>query len=156
MLTKGKEAAGRASARPFDDLVPEAARLTSGQVQAARASACLALGPLLVAVAPIAESARRWLYLVALAALWLLIVRAVLRQSASRRWTPIAAGTGIALLGEASRMAFAATGNVVFLHGANSLRIAAYIVLIAGFLAIVRRQKSDNGHASVLDGAIVG
>src|SRR4051812_3636848 len=116
MLTKGREAAGRTSARPSDDLVPKVARLTSGQVHAARASAGLALGPLLVAVAPVGESARRWLYLLALAALWLFIVRAVSRQSASRPWTPIAAGMGIALVGEVSRMVFAATGNVVFLH----------------------------------------
>ena len=96
MLPNPKQATGDAPARPADDLVPEAARIARGRVQAAR---------LLAGAAARAgrwsrsrrsrESARRLLYLGALV-LRLGVHRARGRraQSAPRRWTGIAVGTG--------------------------------------------------------------
>jgi diguanylate cyclase (GGDEF)-like protein/PAS domain S-box-containing protein len=156
MLPNSMHATGDASARPADDLVPEAAQIARGRLQAARIFAGAAIVPVVVALPPVGESARRGMYLAALVFVWAFIVHAVARQDAPRRWTLIAVGTGFVVLGEVAHTLFAITGNVAFLHGGDGFRIVAYGTLVVGFCAIVRRLNPDKGGASVVDAAIVG
>ena len=61
------------------------------------------------------------------------------------------------MLGEGAGTLFVTSGRVAFLHDADALRVAAYLVLVLSFGLIVRRSASgDDTRASVLDGAIVG
>ena len=50
------------------------------------------------------------------------------RRRAVGRASPL--GTGLVVLGEAVRTLFVTSGQVAFLHGADALRIAAYLVLV--------------------------
>jgi diguanylate cyclase (GGDEF)-like protein/PAS domain S-box-containing protein len=156
MLPNAKPATGDTSARPTDDLVPEAVQISRVRLPGIRMFAGAALVPLVVAALPVSESTRRLVYLAALVALWAIVAHAVTQQGVSRRWTLVAAGTGLIVLGEAARVLLATAHNVAFLHAADAMRIAAYVVLVIGFCTIVRRQNPDDGRASVLDGAIVG
>src|SRR5438876_2261054 len=148
--------AGDPSARPSDEFVPEVDRSPRARMQKARPFASAVLAPALIAVAPLSDSARRLLYLGALALVWSFIVTAVVRRRAPRRWTGIAVGTGLAVLGEVARTVFVTSGHVAFMRGADAFRIAAYLVLVLGFRAIVRDADPDDERASVLDGAIAG
>ena len=57
---------------------------------------------------------------------------------------------------EAARTLFATSDNVTYVRVADGFRIGAYVVLAVSLAILVRRQSSDTGRASVLDGAIVG
>src|SRR5437763_1000981 len=148
--------AGDPSARPSDEFVPEVDRSPRARMRKARPFASAVLAPAFIAVVPLSDSIRRLLYLGALALVWSFIVTAVVHQRPPRRWTGIAVGTGLAILGEAARTLFTTSGHVAFMHGADALRIAAYLVLVLGFRAIVRDANPDDERASVLDGAIAG
>ncbi len=147
---------GDPSARPSDEFVPEVERSPRARIQKARLFATVMLAPAVIAVVPVSGSVRRLLYLGALALVWSFIVTAVVRRRGPRRWTGIAVGAGLAVLGEAARTLFVTSGDVAFIRGADALRIAAYLVLVLGFRAIVRDADPDDGRASVLDGAIAG
>ncbi|HEV7526069.1 MAG TPA: EAL domain-containing protein [Acidimicrobiia bacterium] len=155
MLRKEKQT-GAVPARPADDLVPGAGRESRGRLRAVARVAAAAVVPVLFLVAPVDGPARRFLYVGALTLVWAFVVGAVVRRRAPRRWTGVAIGTGLAVLGEAARMLSLSSGTNAFLQASDGLRIAAYVVLVVGFGAIVRTRNSDNGRASVLDGAIVG
>jgi diguanylate cyclase (GGDEF)-like protein/PAS domain S-box-containing protein len=144
------------SARPSDEFVPEADRGPRPKMHRARLVAGVVLAPAAIAVAPLGDSVRRLVYLGALVLVWSFIVQAVVRPRAPRRWTGIAVGTGLAVLGEGTRTLFVTSGQVAYLHGADALRIAAYLVLVISFRAIVRDTDPDDRRASVLDGAIAG
>jgi len=156
MRTITRQSVGGARARRADDFVPGAARPTSGRVESVRVLAVAVAAPVVLAIAPMGDSTRRFVYLGALVLAWWFIVRAVRRQHPSRRWRGVAVGTGLAVLGEGARTVFVTSGQIAFLHGADALRIAAYLVLVLAFGAIVRHSDSENARASVLDGAIVG
>jgi diguanylate cyclase (GGDEF)-like protein/PAS domain S-box-containing protein len=156
MRTITRQSSGGARARRADDFVPGLAHVSPGQAHSARLLACAVVAPVFLAVAPVNDSIRRFLYLGALALAWSFIVRAVAGQHRPRRWTGVAVGTGLAVLGEAARTYFVTSGHIAFLHGADALRIAGYVVLVLTFGAIVRHSDSENARASVLDGAIVG
>ena len=146
----------RAAARSSDEFVPEgAAPVVPVRANDVLYAASAVVVPLVLVVAPVADSARRIAYLIALAALWVLILRAA-RNRSRRRWTGIAAATGLIVLSEVARTAFVSSGRVLFLHGADLIRIVAYVILVLSFRAIVRHKDADRGRASVLDGAIVG
>ncbi len=51
---------------------------------------------------------------------------------------------------------FAGSANVAYLRVADGFRIGAYIILAVSLGAVVRPRNTENGRASVLDGAIVG
>jgi diguanylate cyclase (GGDEF)-like protein/PAS domain S-box-containing protein len=150
-----KQSSGGARARA-DDFVPGFARVSLGRGRSVRLLTCAVLAPVALAVAPASDSARRLLYLGALGLMWTFIVRAVRDQRSLRRWTGVAVGTGLVILGEGARTYFVTSRQIAFLHGADALRIAAYLVLVVSFGAIVRHSDSENARASVLDGAIVG
>jgi diguanylate cyclase (GGDEF)-like protein/PAS domain S-box-containing protein len=156
MVTIAKHSTGAAPPRPADEFVPGATRSAFDRLPRARLVAGVVLAPLVVGLAPLGATPRRFAYVAALALIWSLVARAVVRQKAGHRWTGIVIGTGLALAGEVARAAFVTSGHVVLLHGADTLRIAAYLVLAVSFVAVVRHADADNGRASVLDGAIVG
>ena len=144
------------SARPSDEFVPEVDRGPLTGMRKSRVVAGAVLAPALIAVVPLSDSIRRLVYLGALALIWSLIVRAILRGRAPRRWTGIPIGTALLVLGEVSRVLFVVSGRIAFLRGGDALRIAAYLVLVLGFRAIVRSTDPDDRRASFLDGAIAG
>ncbi len=144
-------------ARPADEFVPGGSgRAAAVRFRSARTVAFVVVAPVIVAAIPVSGSVRRLVYLGALVLVWSFIVRAMLREGAPRAWRGIVVGTGLVVVGEAARTLFVTTGHVDLLRAADGLRIAAYLLLIVTFGVIVRRQHSDNGHASALDGAIVG
>jgi diguanylate cyclase (GGDEF)-like protein/PAS domain S-box-containing protein len=156
MLPIAKPSAGRVPARPADDFVPGPARGARGRIQAARLIVAAVIAPIFVAAVPAGGSLRRLLYVGALVLVWACIVCGVARRRPSRPWIGIAIGAGLVVVGEIARTLFVTSADVVFLHSADALRIAAYLAFTVSFVVIVRRRKSENGRASVLDGAIVG
>jgi len=156
MLSHAKQPAVGARTRSTDEFVPGAAPDLGDHLDKLRLGAGALLAPAVVTLAPVGDSARRLMYLGALILIWALVVRAVTLRPGARGWTGIAIGTGLAVLGEGARTLFVTTGTVIFLHGADALRIAAYLVIVASFGAVVRHRDADNGRASVLDAAIVG
>ncbi len=154
MLPNASHPAGGKSARPSDEFVPGAARETRLHLSRVRVFVGAVLAPLVVTLAPVDPAVRRVLYLAALVVVWAFLVRAIV--SRRRHWAGVAVGTGLVVLGEVARTLFVTSGQVAFLHGADGLRIAGYLVLIVSFGSIVRHSDGENGRASVLDGAIVG
>jgi diguanylate cyclase (GGDEF)-like protein/PAS domain S-box-containing protein len=157
MLLMTNHPTGDQSARPTDEFVPEAdARRARAGLRRAYLVAAAVAAPIAIAVVPGSDSVRRLVYLGALVLVWSFIVATVVRRTSARRWTGIVVGTGFAVLGEAARTWFVVSGQVAFLHSSDALRLAAYLALILGFGAILRHTDSDDGRASVLDGAIAG
>ena len=156
MRAMGKQSVGGARARRADDFMPGIARVAPWRTHSGGLLACALSAPVLLAAAPTGDSVRRVLYLGALVLMWTFIMRAVSGQERPRRWTGVAVGTALVLLSEGVRTGFVISGQVALLHGADALRIAAYLVLVVSFGAIVRHSDSENARASVLDGAIVG
>ena len=68
------------------------------------------MAPAVLVAVPLSDSVRRLVYLCALALVWSLIVNAVLHERAPRRWTGIAIGTGLMVLGEAAHVLFVVSG----------------------------------------------
>src|SRR5690349_18658549 len=106
----------RAAARPSDEFVPEGAAVVAPpRVAFVWYTAGAFVLPLVLVLAPISDSVRRIAYLVALGVVWAFIFRAA-RKRSMRRWTGIAAGTGLVVLSEIARTAFVTTGRDVFIH----------------------------------------
>jgi diguanylate cyclase (GGDEF)-like protein/PAS domain S-box-containing protein len=156
MLATAQPAAARPPGRPADDLVPGPARDERGRRRVALQVAVAVIAPLVVAVAPVDTSVRRVVYIGVLALVWTGIVRAVVRRGRSGAWIGIVFGAGVIVAGEAARTAFASSANVGYLRLADGLRVGAYAVIAVSVGALVHRRNSENGRASVLDGAIVG
>jgi hypothetical protein len=156
MLPISNRESGATPARPTDEFVPEASRTPRVTLHVLGLLAGAVVAPVAVALIPVADPARRLVYLGVLVVVWSFIVRAVVRRPSPRRWTGIAIGTGFAILGESARTLFVSSGQIALLHGADVLRITAYVILAFSFGVIVRHENSENGRASVLDGAIVG
>jgi len=146
----------QAAARPSDEFVPEGAGPGApGAGTLARYVAGSVIVPLVVVLLPFGDAARRIAYLVALTILWAFIFRAA-RKRSMRRWTGMAAGTGVIILSEVARTAFLTTGRELFLHAADVIRIVAYVIIVVTFRAIVRHKDADKNQTSMLDGAMVG
>ena len=94
MLPSTNRPTGAVPARPTDEFVPEVGREPRGRMQTGRIFLAAVIAPVVIATVPVSDSIRRVLYLGALALVWALIVRAVVRQPAERRWTGVAIGTG--------------------------------------------------------------
>ncbi len=148
---------GDTPARRADEFVPEADRGSRHLLLTVRLLARGLPAPVAIAIAPVSDSVRRILYLGALLVVWSLIVQAVASRRAPRRWSGVVVGTGLIALGEGARTLFVTSGHAAFLHDADALRVAAYLVLVLSFGLIVRRSDSgEDARASILDGAIVG
>jgi diguanylate cyclase (GGDEF)-like protein/PAS domain S-box-containing protein len=156
MLPTARPAAARQPGRPADDLVPGPARDERARRRLALQAVGAVIVPLVFAVVPVETSLRRIVYIGVLALVWAGIFRAVVRRGRSGAWIGIVLGAGVIVAGEAARTAFASSANVAYLRVADGFRIGAYIVLAVSLAALVRRRSSENGRASVLDGAIVG
>ncbi len=156
MLPTARPAAGRVPVRPADEFVPGSERNRRARAQIARLVVGALLAPVAVAAAPLADSTRRFAYVGVLALVWVCVVGAVVRRGRAAPWTGIAVGGGAIVAGEAARTVFVRSGGVVWLQAADGFRIAAYLVLVVSFGAIVRRRTAADGRASLLDGAIVG
>ncbi len=156
MLPISKPSARRVPARPVDDLVPGPAGVRRGRIQVAGLVAMALVAPVVVAVAPVGTTPRRALYVGALLAVCACIALGVVRRRPTASWAGIAAAAATIAGAEASRTLFVASGSVAFLRLADGLRVAAYLVLAVAIGAVVRRQRSENERASMLDGAIVG
>src|SRR5437879_3081687 len=112
---------GDPSARPSDEFVPEVDRGPLPGMRTSRLVAGAVLAPAVLVAVPLSDSVRRLVYLCALALVWSLIVNAVLHERAPRRWTGIAIGTGLMVLGEAAHVLFVVSGRLAFLRGGDAL-----------------------------------
>src|SRR4051794_36405266 len=154
MFSITKHPSGDGPARSRDEFVPEVDRSLRRHLPVARLAGLALVAPLAVAITPVSGTVGRWIYVVALAGLWVLIVRAVGARAdamstgrsgetasahARRGWTAVAIGAGLVVFGEVAHTIFEASGRVGFLHDADGFRLAAYAVLIFGFGAIVRQ-----------------